>query len=47
MKEFEVNCINKLNRNSAHEHITHIGHTTNQWRLTRDEVPPVLVPRAF
>lgn len=36
MKEFEVNCINKLNRNSAHEHITHIGHTTNQWRLTRE-----------
>ena len=36
MKEFEVNCINKLNRSSAYEHITHIGHTTNQWRMTRE-----------
>lgn len=36
MKEFEVNCINKPNRNSASEHITHIGNTTNQWRLTRE-----------
>lgn len=35
MKEFEVNCINKPNRESRHEHITHIGHTTNAWRLTR------------
>lgn len=36
MKEFEVNCINKPNRDSAHEHITHIGNTVNNWRLTRE-----------
>lgn len=36
MKEFEVNCVNKPNRNSPHEHITHIGHTVGQWRLTRE-----------
>lgn len=37
MKEFEVNCVTKPNRNSPHEHITHIGNTTIQWRLTREE----------
>lgn len=36
MKELEVNCVNKPNRNSSHEHITHIGHTSNKWRLTRE-----------
>ena len=36
MKEFEVNCINKQNRMSAHEHITHIGNSINKWRLTRE-----------
>ncbi|MGY6252396.1 DUF3892 domain-containing protein [Paraburkholderia caledonica] len=36
MKEYEVNCVNKPNRNSPHEHITHIGHTANKWRLTRE-----------
>lgn len=36
MKEFEVNCVTKPNRQSAHEHITHIGHTVNKWRLTRE-----------
>lgn len=36
VKEFEVNCINKPNRESKHEHITHIGHTINAWRLTRE-----------
>lgn len=36
MKEFEVNCINKQNRTSQHEHITHIGNTNGQWRLTRE-----------
>ncbi|SPA36217.1 conserved hypothetical protein [Cupriavidus taiwanensis] len=36
MKEFEVNCVNKPNRSSAHEHITHIGHSVNKWRLTRE-----------
>lgn len=36
MSEFEVNCINKQNRTSQHEHITHIGNTNGQWRLTRE-----------
>lgn len=36
MKEYEVNCVNKPNRSSAHEHITHIGHSANKWRLTRE-----------
>lgn len=36
MNEYEVNCINKPDRNSQHEHITHIGNTTNNWRLTRE-----------
>lgn len=36
MNEYEVNCINKPDRNSRHEHSTHIGHTANNWRLTRE-----------
>lgn len=37
MNEFEVNCINKPDRNSRHEHITHIGNVNKNWRLTREE----------
>lgn len=36
MKEFEVNCINKPNRDSQNEHITHIGNNLANWRLTRE-----------
>lgn len=40
MKEFQVTCINKKDRMSSHEHITHIGNITNQpadrWRLPRE-----------
>jgi len=36
MKEYEVNCVNKPHRDSPHEHITHIGHTGNKWRLARE-----------
>lgn len=36
MNEYEVNCINKPDRNSPHEHITHIGHSGNGWRITRE-----------
>lgn len=36
MREFEINCISKPDRNSNNEHITHIGNTTGQWRLTRE-----------
>jgi len=41
MKEFQVRCVNKPNRMSSHEHITHIGNITNdpanRWRLAREE----------
>lgn len=37
MSEFEVNCINKTNRDSQHEGITHIGNSNRSWRLTRAE----------
>jgi hypothetical protein len=37
MKEFEITCVNKPDRMSAHEHITHIGNTANNWRMTREE----------
>ena len=36
MKEYEVTCVNKPDRSSAHEHITHIGNIAGQWRLTRE-----------
>lgn len=36
MNEFLVTCINKPNRESAHEHITHIGNSASNWRLTRE-----------
>ncbi len=36
MKEYEVTCINKPDRFSTHEHITHIGNIAGQWRLTRE-----------
>jgi Protein of unknown function (DUF3892) len=35
MSEFEVNCITKPNRESRHEHITHIGNVSG-WRVTRE-----------
>lgn len=37
MGTFQVTCVNKPDRNSKHEHITHIGNTANNWRMTRDE----------
>ena len=37
MNEFQVTCINKPDRMSAHEHITYIGNTANNWRMTREE----------
>jgi hypothetical protein len=36
MDEFEVNCITKPNRESRHEHITHIGNLNSGWQLTRE-----------
>jgi len=37
MSEFLVTCINKPNRESRHEHITHIGNVAAEWRMTREE----------
>ncbi len=37
MKEFEVTCINKPDRMSSHEHITHIGNIAGAWRITRED----------
>ena len=37
MNEFQITCINKPNRQSTHEHITHIGNTAANWRMTREE----------
>jgi len=36
MNEFQVTCINKHDRNSSHEHITHIGNIANGWKLSRE-----------
>jgi hypothetical protein len=36
MNEYQVNCVTKPNRNSPHEHITHIGNAQGGWRLTRE-----------
>jgi hypothetical protein len=38
MEEFEVTCINKPDRMSSHEHITHIGNSMGKWRMRREEV---------
>jgi hypothetical protein len=37
MQEYEVTCINKPDRSSSHEHITHIGNVAGNWRLTRED----------
>lgn len=37
MNEYQVTCTNKPHRMSLHEHITHIGNTASNWRLTREE----------
>jgi hypothetical protein len=34
--EYEVTCITKPNRESRHEHITHIGNIAGNWRLDRE-----------
>ena len=36
MKEFEINCVIKPNRESRHEHITHVGNRNGSWLLTRE-----------
>lgn len=37
MNELQVTCINKPDRMSSHEHITHIGNAMGNWKLTREE----------
>lgn len=37
MDEYQVTCINKPDRNSHHEHITHIGNADGNWKLTRED----------
>ena len=36
MNEYQVTCIRKPNRQSPHEHITHIGNEAGKWMLTRE-----------
>jgi hypothetical protein len=39
MNEYLVTCINKRDRMSSHDHITHIGNITSAtpWRMTRED----------
>ena len=46
MAEFEVKCVNKPDRNSPHEHITHIGNSEVPWRLTREQAIQKIDSRA-
>jgi len=36
MGNYQVTCINKPDRFSRHEHITHIGNIAGGWRITRE-----------
>jgi hypothetical protein len=36
MTEYEVTCVRKPNRNSTHEHITHIGNRSSEWMMSRE-----------
>ena len=42
MAEYQVTCINKPNRESRHEHITHIGNVANEWRMERDKAVQII-----
>jgi hypothetical protein len=37
-KDYEITCINKPNRSSLHEHITHVGNVAGNWRMSREDV---------
>ncbi len=37
MNSYQVNCINKSNTYGFHEHITHIGNSDANWRLTKED----------
>ena len=36
MSANQVTCVNKPNRFSTHEHITHIGNIAGRWKITRE-----------
>jgi hypothetical protein len=38
MADVQVTCITKPDRDSTHEHITHLGNPALNWRWTREEV---------
>jgi len=38
MPDYLITCIRKPNRNSTHEHITHLGNAQQGWMMTRDQV---------
>ena len=38
MADVRVGCINKVDRFSSHEHITHLGNALAPWRWTREQV---------
>ena len=37
MADLEVTCVNKPDRMSRHDHITHIGNSVAKWRFTREQ----------
>jgi hypothetical protein len=38
MADVQVTCITKSSSNGGHEHITHLGAKSGQWKWTREEV---------
>ena len=36
MNSYQITCVNKPNRFSTHEHITHIGNIAGKWKITRE-----------
>jgi len=38
MADCQITCIRKPDRNSPHEHITHVGNPSNNWMWTREAV---------
>jgi hypothetical protein len=38
MTEYQVTCITKPHPESRYEHITHVGNSQGNWRMTREAV---------
>lgn len=38
MADVQVTCITKSSSNGGHEHITHLGAKSGQWKWTREKV---------